>query len=114
MSAVSVVFDKPRSLKFDLAAIKDLESAMNGQPLGAIVQQLGQFSVTALTLALWAGLKAEDRTLSPNLVTKMLQAYLDQGGELRVLMDAVSEGIQQSGLFSEGQVGNGPTTAAES
>ncbi len=114
MSAVQIQFDKPRSLKFDLAAIKDLEAAMNGQPLGTIVGQLSQLGITAITLALWAGLKAEDRALTPNLVLKMLQSYLDSGGKLSTLTNALSDAIESSGLFNveDGLEGNEQATQA--
>ena len=43
---------------------------MGGEPLGVIVGRLANLGVNALVLALWAGLKHEDRALSPGLVTK--------------------------------------------
>lgn len=94
-----VMFDKQRDLKYDLAAIKDLEAQLGGQPLGAIVQQLSQMGISALTVALWAGFKHEDRSLTPNLVTKMLEAYLQKGNRIGTLMNAVSDAIEESGLF---------------
>lgn len=97
--AIPLTLDKPRELKFDLRAIKDLEANMNGQPLGAVVIQLSQMGVTAITMALWAGLKHEDKTLSPNLVTKYLEAYIAKGGSLRVLGRALNEAIEETGLF---------------
>jgi hypothetical protein len=97
--AVPLTFDKPRELKFDLRAIKDLEANMGGQPLGAVVTQLGQMGITAMTMALWAGLKHEDKTLSPNLVTKMLETYIQKGGSLRVLGRALNDAIEETGLF---------------
>lgn len=97
--AVEMNFDGVRHLKLDLSAIKDLETMMGGQPLGAVVQQLSQMSITAITAVLWAGLKAEDRTLTPNLVTKMLQTYIDGGGKITTLLAGINDAIQESGLF---------------
>lgn len=96
---IALRFDKPRFVHFDLRAIKDLEANMNGQPIGLVVQQLGQLGVTALTMALWAGLKHEDRTLSPGLVTKMLETYIAQGRSLRKLGRAINDAIEETGLF---------------
>ena len=96
---VDLEFDRPRRLWYDLAAIRDLERAMDGQPLGLIVNQLAQLGVNALVLALWAGLKHEDRTLNPNLVTKRLEAYIKDGKSLRTLADAINDGLEESGLF---------------
>jgi hypothetical protein len=97
--AVFVDFDRRRELKFDLAAIKDLERASDGAPLGKIVTDLGQMGITSLTLALWAGLKHEDRTLTPNLVTKILEKYLADRKSLTKLLRAVNDAIDESGLF---------------
>lgn len=99
---MQIDFDKPRELKFDLRAVKDLESAMGGIPLGQVVHQLSQVGITAITAALWAGLKHEDKTLTPNLVTKMLQTYIDKKDKqknLRVLARALNQAIDDTGLF---------------
>jgi hypothetical protein len=96
---VSIDFDKPRQLHFDLRAIKDLEATMNGAPLGAIVQQLQQIGVTAITTALWAGLKHEDKGLSLSLVTKHLEKYIKDGRSLRKLGRAINDAIDETGLF---------------
>jgi hypothetical protein len=110
---IPIDFDKPRNLKFDLAAIKDLEANCNGQPLGSIVNQLAQLGITALTTALWAGLKHEDRTLTPNLVTKMLERYISEKKSMRVLARALNDAIDESGIFrnedDELLLGNAPT-----
>jgi len=96
---VSVDFDKPRQLKYDLDAVRDLEAGMNGQPLGSIVQQLGQIGVNAIVFSLWAGLKWEDRGLSPNLVTKRLQTYIKAGKSLKKLAEAINDALEETGLF---------------
>ena len=114
--AVTIQFDKPRDLRFDLRAIKDLEANMNGMPLGAIVQQLSQIGVTAITMALWAGMKHDDKALTPNLVTKMLERYIADGGSLRLLGRALNDAIEATGLFrsedDEVVEGNAPTTTS--
>lgn len=96
---VSVEFDKPRQLQFDLAAIRDLEAQMNGEPLGVIVGRLSNLGINAMILTLWAGLKHEDRTLTPHLVTVRLQTYLKAGKSLRPLADAINDALEESGLF---------------
>jgi hypothetical protein len=96
---VNIDFDKPRLLLYDLAAIRDLEAAMGGEPLGNIVNRLSNLGVNALVLALWAGLKHEDRTITPHLVTKRLETYLKDGKPLRALADAINDGLEESGIF---------------
>ena len=98
---INVEFDKPRLLCYDLAAIRDLEKALDGQPLGAIVQQLSNLGVNALVMALWAGLKHEDRAVTPHLVQKRLETYLKEGKKLRLLADAINDALEESGLFGQ-------------
>jgi hypothetical protein len=94
-----IEFDKTRKLQYDLAAIRDLEAQMNGEPLGVIVGRLANLGVNALVLALWAGLKHEDRALSPKLVERRLEAYLKAGKPLRALADGINDALEESGLF---------------
>lgn len=112
---VPIDFDKPRQLHFDLAAVRDLEAAMNGKPLASIVNDLVNLGVTALVLALWAGLKHEDRALNPKLVEKMLSRYIEQKKSLRVLGRALNDAIEETGLFrsedDEASEGNAQATA---
>jgi hypothetical protein len=96
---ITIEFDKPRQLQYDLAAIRDLEGAMQGEPLGVIVGRLANLGVNALVLALWAGLKHDDRAITPGLVTKRLEAYLKAGKPLRALADGINDALEESGLF---------------
>jgi len=96
---VTIEFDKPRQLQYDLAAIRDLERAMDGQPLGIIVGHLANLGVNALILALWAGFKHEDRAVTPHLVTVRLETYLKSGKPLRALADGINDALEESGLF---------------
>lgn len=96
---VPIEFDKPRQLKFDLRALKDLEANMGGQPLAVIISNLMNVGITATTVALWAGLKHEDPTLTISLATKMLQKYIDDGKSLRVLGRALARAIEETGLL---------------
>lgn len=105
--SVPIQLDKPRTLILNLETIEDLERALEGKPLGTVVQDLGLMGVTTLSRVLWAALKTEDKSLHPNLVRKILQTYLDEGGEMRPVMDAVSEAINECGLFKkDGPEGN--------
>jgi hypothetical protein len=104
-----ILLDKPRRLRFDLDALKDLEAAMGAMPLGTIHSQLGKLGLTAVCLALWAGLKHEDATLTPKLTTKILQSYLQGGGSISTVIETVSTAIDECGLFhAEGAEGNAP------
>lgn len=97
--SVPIDFDKPRQLKYDLAAVRDLEAALDGKPLADVVNDLARMGVNALVLSLWAGLKHEDRTLNPKLVERMLSTYIEQKKSLRVLGRAVNDALDETGLF---------------
>lgn len=113
---VQIDFDKTRHLHFDLAAVRDLEASMGGKPLASIVNDLANLGVTALVLALWAGLKHEDRVLNPKLVERMLTKYIAEKKSLRLLGRALNDAIEETGLFrSEDEESEGKElTATES
>lgn len=72
---------------------------MGGKPLASIINDLASLGVTAMVLALWAGLKHEDRTLNPKLVERMLTRYIEQKKSLRSLGRALNDAIEETGLF---------------
>lgn len=96
---VQVVLDKLRTLHFDILATRDLEDELNGRPLGAIVSDMGRYSITAITLALYVGLKHEDPTLTKKLVTKLMEAYLKEGRYMSDLVKLLTEALEETGLF---------------
>ena len=112
--SVPITLDKPRELKFDLRAVQDLERALAGRPLGAILQDLAQIGITTITQALWAGLKHEDKSLTPALITRMLETYLANGGRMMPIAQAISAALDETGIFrtddDDGAAeGNAPT-----
>jgi hypothetical protein len=96
---VAIDLDKPRRLRFDLFAIKDLETSLGGKPLGEILNDLSRMSLTVLCLSLLHGLKHEDATLNVNLVSRILKTYLETGGTLDTVYEKVKDALEQSGLF---------------
>ena len=110
---IAIDFDKPRQLHFDLAAVRDLEATLGGKPLASIINDLSQLGVNALVMALWAGLKHEDRALNPKLVERMLSTYITNKKSLRILGRAVNDALEETGLFrnedDEASEGNAPT-----
>lgn len=98
--SVTIDFDKPRQLKYGLAEVRDLESALGGKPLADIVNDLARLGVNVLVLSLWAGLKHEDRALNPKLVERMLSSYIAEKKSLRKLGQAVNDALDETGLFN--------------
>ena len=95
-----IQLDKPRQLRFDLRAIRDLEAA-TGKTVGEITRDLRHVGVTAILACLLAGLRHEDKSLTPNLVEKILEAYLDAGGGIRPVLKAIDEALASSGLLKK-------------
>ncbi len=88
-------FDRPRNLRFDIQACEDLETRLSAS-LGEIIMRLNQLSITTTVAALWAGCKHEDPTLTIALTRKRLQTYLDQGGRLKDINDALNKALVDS------------------
>lgn len=116
--------DKPRNLKFNIAAVRDLEAAMDGKTLASIYLDMNRVGMTAITAALWAGLKHEDATLNLSLVSKMLDRHFhDKDGRpvkdgrkrLTVVREAIEKAIDETGLFTtEDDEGNAQAEPAAS
>ena len=98
MRAVTIELGRPRRLRFDVNALADAEERL-GMGLGRIMQQEASFAL--LRVLLWAGLKHEDRRLTPEAAGALLQQYIAGGGDLETVAARVMEAILASGLFSE-------------
>ncbi len=108
---------KPKRLRYDFNALADLE-AKAGAGIGALMSE-ERVGLNTMRLLIWAGLKHEDRTLTPEKVGDMLQTLMEGGMELSVPMAAVTKALQQSGIIAkpgddeEGNEGNAKTEAAK-
>lgn len=91
--------DKTRTLAYDLSSIRDLENAMGGQPISLVIQQVGQLGVNALVFALWAGLKHDDRGLTPKLTEKYLSTYIKERRSKAELGQKINDALEETGLF---------------
>lgn len=89
--------DKQRNLRFDVNAFADLEDkAKAGIPTLMSEERVGFQSIRLL---LWAGLKWEDRKMTPEYAGRLLQEYIEDGGKLEAVMLKLMEGIKASGLI---------------
>lgn len=98
--AVSISLDKPRELKYDIRATRELESQL-GKPLGAIIQEITQFGVNAMITALHVGLKHEDKALTLSLTEKLFQQYVKDKKPLRELIQKINDAMEETGLFQK-------------
>lgn len=98
---VSLQFDKPRTLHFDVPTFRDLENARGATPLGIVIQQLSQVSLGAFIATLWAGFKHEDPSLTEADVERALVAFIDGGGRLGTIGTALNDALLESGLLRD-------------
>ena len=109
---VLIELDKARRLKYDVNAFVAIEEAL-GTTLGRAFRSPGLREVRAL---LWAGLQWEDRDLTPEDVGDIIQTYLENGGDLDKLTDAIRKALEGSRLIrsTDGMdtEGNGEAEAA--
>jgi hypothetical protein len=108
---------KPRTLFFGIKEMRELEAQLGAIPMGSVMQQLAGIGITAITAALFVGLKGEDKSLTLNLVIKMLDDYIrpvaagGQGKRIKVIADALSEALDDTGLFKSAEEEDGEGNA---
>jgi hypothetical protein len=98
---VSLHFDKPRTLQFDVPTFRALENALGGKPMGVIIEHLSQVSLSAFIATLWAGFKHEDPSLTEADVERALVAFIDGGGRLGTIGTALNDALIESGLLRD-------------
>ena len=112
---VQIHLDRLRNLRFDINAFADAEALMGGSVLEILGNETGLLRFSVQRALLWAGLKHEDPSLTPQKVGSLMQEHLTKGHSLTDLMKAVNDGILASGLISEpkeGDNGNPPPASA--
>lgn len=104
---------KPKRLRYDFNALADLEDRA-GVGIGVLLSEQ-RVGLNTLRLLLWAGLKHEDRSLTPEKVGDTLQLLMENGMDLSLPMDRVRLALERSGLMGkvedEGDEGNAATEA---
>lgn len=95
-SGTPLTLDKPRTLRFTIDAVDDLERA-----LGVGLDQLwaNKQRIVALVALLYHGLKHEDASLTEKRVRRMLQAVIDRGGDIGAINETVLEALFASGVY---------------
>lgn len=116
MRSVEITLDKPRHLRFTINALEQLEATLGDMPLRDVIGQLNRAGIRVTRQALWAGLRHEDRKLTPDRVGELMDAFFEAGGDLTDLYRAIDEAIMASGVFGsqkpEGNEENPPKEAA--
>ena len=101
----TIVFDKPRQVRFTLAALRQFK-AVAKMPLWKVWTKdeegnLRLFESEMLTTVLWAGLIHEDSRLTFERAETLFQKYIDEKKDLADVVDAVMAAMKESGLFGE-------------
>lgn len=96
-----ITLDKPRTLRFTIDAVAELETA-----LGVGLDQLwaNKQRIVALVSLLLHGLSHEDPTLTEKRVRKILQGVVDRGGDLTEINERVLEALFESGVYGRQMV----------
>lgn len=95
---LDIELDHPRRLRYDVNALDQLERVMDGAALVDILTAFERASVRALKLALWVGLKHEDKNLTLERTGVLMQDWFDQGHALPDLRDLIRDAIYASGI----------------
>lgn len=79
------IMDRPRqrSLKYDVNALADFEQE-TGMGLMQLMSSRAMFAVTRAMI--WAGFRHEDRSVSIDYIGEMMQHYMEEGGNVAVLL----------------------------
>lgn len=96
---VTVQFDKPRRLYFNLRALRALDRQMGEVGIAKALELLRALNFQTLERVLWAGLLHEEPTLTVNLVAKRLDTFTDGGGDTTELFRASYRALNNSGVF---------------
>lgn len=97
MREVTVTLDKPYVLAFGTKALRRLEEA-TGCPVYAIAEQ--QLGVSWLVDALWSGLVYNHPDLTIDDVDAIIDTYLENGGDIGPVIEAIVEAMSASGWFA--------------
>lgn len=95
-TGVKVKLDRQRVLRYTFGALVALENE-TGESFSATADKLQAGSMAAINLLLWAGLRHEDRSLTPEDVADMVE--VDQ---LTAISEAIAEAVAKAFPEDEG------------
>ena len=88
-----------RKLKYDYNAIADLEERA-GMGIGRLFDE-DNIGLHTIRLIIWAGLRHEERGLTTDRVGKMIQEYIEGGGDLEDLVGKAVEALEKCEFLSK-------------
>jgi len=110
MSTVSLALDKPRALTYLWTDARTICQRLGGISLVDFLTKLGQTTPDVLHTALFIGLSNEDPKLTGKKLDDLIQGFINGGGQLSTLVNAVLEAMTEDGLlYAEKKVTQDPT-----
>jgi hypothetical protein len=91
MSYIEIELDKPRRLRFDLAALRDLQRRLGNRTLLDIASRIREVDLDVIMQSYYMALRWEDKALTPGQVETLLQKRMDAGGSISELINPLSE-----------------------
>lgn len=64
-----------------------------------LLDKLGKMDLDTVLTALFMGLRHEDKRLTPEKVTDLVQTFVDTQGSMADLLNALNEAIEKSGVI---------------
>ena len=102
LKGVEIQIDgKARKLAFNYMTVADLEEAMNGQSAIGLLSNPDKLGLHAIRMFVMFGLRHEDRTMTKQKASALLQKYFDDGGDFLTLTDAITKALLLSGAFGK-------------
>lgn len=88
----------PRTLRFNVQSAQALEQAGGANP--AFLAAAGK-QVSALVLMVQYALLHDDPAMNERKAQRLVQRYLDNGGKVKPLMDALAAALNESGVYGD-------------
>jgi hypothetical protein len=100
----------PVEFRFGVLAAQGLEERAGCAPW--VLAARGQ-NVRALVLMLTFGLQHQDAAITEKRSATLIQRYLDRGGKVKPLADALAKAMRVSGVYGDDETGDLPLDAEE-
>jgi len=116
MSSLSIKFDRDRKLQFRWSDMRTICARLNNLSMVEFLTRLGATSPDVLHTALFIGLSHDDPKLTGQRLDDLIQGYIDDGGQLTALVNAVLEAMTEDGLLysNKKQEGSDPANPTPS
>jgi len=104
--SVAVTVDRERHLRYDWNAIAEIEAHFGDVSFETLYADVRGVGLNKLRVLVWGGLRWEDPTLTISKTGEILSQYLDDGGDLEILFEKVTDALEAAG-FAEKEKGDG-------